>query len=285
MPTIERFVVGCLLVTGAVLNHFDLLMSPLNYSLNLQQFSETNSSTACINHLQYRQCHSGHSNHNDHHQKRFCSCGKCTLVELFQQCCPLSHRATLTPLSNLIVMTSYYTSDFLVNGTVGQLPSVDGLLNSTLSLELRSFPTPLQDTPACDRVVNQCGFRYKRARVYYSVQQYYGSCIMDLFHVNNPLSVNTDKETLKLSLYLRTLMHNHFIMQPLRPFQVMIKVRHYLTPKNIYNCKLIEDSRNTAHFAFLLLLLAGDVELNPGPGKSTSIEYNSSSGQFVNSIL
>ena len=90
----------------------------------------------------------------------------------------------------------------------------------------------------------------------------------DLILNETASSQTFDKETLKLRCLLESvcpLACNHFITQPPRPSQVMIKTRRYLMLKSARNKHGNMDPRDAANFALFLLLLGGDVEQNPGP--------------------
>ena len=238
------------------------LKSPLKY---LDFFKTSLSGTTYRHHAVCR-------SHSDDHQ-RVCSYGKCTLIEQFQQACPLAHSTALTPLSGSVLKTSYYTSDFLVNGSSPWLPSVDILSNSSVALESQlktrfQLSTPLQGFSTCDKVINRC-FNFKGVyQCTYYLQD--DSCTVDLFHINKTVSAETFNENLKLrslQFDFYCLKLNPFIAWLHHSFQV-IKTRH-LSAKYVHNRKHEYASYTHAANAalLLLLLLAGDVERNPGPGK------------------
>ena len=162
------------------------------------------------------------------------------------------------------------------------LVSVDGLpVNSSLSLE----PSPelpliamlLQDSQTCDRagVMRQC-FRSKGVQpcTYLKDDQWYN---IDLtFRINETVSFHTcdmDEETSLKLRYLLESVHpltcNRFIthVQPpcLSQAVIKLKIRRYLTLKATRNKCGNVDPRGASNFALLLILLAGDVERNPGP--------------------
>ena len=247
-------VVGSLLLvsTGTTTTHFEL-KSPLHYLDFIE--SETRLSTAHRHHL-----------HDDHHQTgRFCSCGKCSLISQFQHSCPVAYSESQSPISRSVQM-SYYV--FSTGNLVQQ--SLDGLpITSALSQESNS---DLHLLPQC--------FRSKGAHSCTYLQD--DCCIMDLFHVNKTVSFktfDTDEETLKLRSLLqvhsvRPLTCNHFIERPSCPFQVVVRIRRYLTLKSARNKGgNVGDPRGAANFFLLLLLLAGDVESNPGPSGKCVIIY------------
>ena len=93
---------------SVVLNHFEL--PPVSsYSLSLD------TSTACN--------HGHHLQSNNHPRRKFCSCGKCTLVAQFQQACPLAHSVALTPHSKLYYVTASYYTIIISNSTLSLIHS------------------------------------------------------------------------------------------------------------------------------------------------------------------
>ena len=197
--------------------------------------------------------------HGGHHQKKFCSCGKCSFISQFQQCCPLAHVESQPSLSRNVLM-----SFSLCAGN--PLGSPDALLNSALSLEPSPELPPSSMLLPCDREnvmrqcfrsmgVQSCTFRWK--------DNYW--CMADSIIEN---STSTISEALKLKGLLKSfcpLVCNHFIAQPSRPSQVIIKTRRSLTVISARNKHGNVDPRDVANFALFLLLLGGDIECNPGP--------------------
>ena len=226
------------------------LASSLHSSLDEAHLSPIN----CINHpLQ--------STHDDHPQRK----SRINLAAQLQQACPLaSHRAFLIPFSNNI-MIGYYPLD-------GWLNKLTQLFAKELQAIKSSFPTLLQDATTCDRSANfsQCSYQCDKPRHRCNYFQDVDSHIVVSFHHNETISVKINGTmTLCLQLHLYIRKCSNFYMQSLHPSQIG-EIRYYSTPKLIhtdYKPENGEDPRNIAHFAFLLLLLAGDVEVNPGPGK------------------
>ena len=207
------------------------------------------------------------STHDDHPQALRKS--RISLAAQLQQARPFAsaHRTFLILFSNKI-MTGYYPVD-------GWLSKLTQLLAKELPAIRSTFPTLLQDATNLDRSANfnQCrSYQCDKPRHRCNYFQDLDSHIVSLFHHNETISVKINRETetircLQLHIHIRRC--SNFDMQPLCPSQIE-EIRHYLIPKLIHtDCKPEnnEDPRNITHFAFLLLLLAGDVEVNPGPGK------------------
>ena len=217
------------------------LASSLHSSLGEIHLSPIN----CINHpLQ--------STHDDHPQRK----PKISLAAQPQRARPpASHRAVLIPLS----MTG---RDYPGNGWLNKLTQ---LLAKELQMKGSSFPTLSQCASSSDRSANfnQC-CSSDRDRHHCNYFQDVDSHTVGSFHHNETISVKINRKTETMCLQL----HNLHV-QPLCPSQIW-EMWHYSTPKLIhtdYKPENNEDPHNIAHFAFLLLLLAGDVEVNPGPGK------------------
>ena len=207
-----------------------------------------------------------HHFHDDYHRKSFCSCGKCSLLSQFQHSCPLAFSESQSPVSR---MSHCYTFAGNLQRSVDDLP-MNSALSPEPSPELLPITTLLQDPPTCDRetAMRQC-FRSRgvQPRTFY-LKDY---CIGLTFQANENASVkvfDTYKETLELRCLLESvcpLVCNHFTTQPHRPSQVMVKMKQYLTLQSARNKRGNMDPRDAANFAMFLLLLGGDIELNPGP--------------------
>ena len=229
-----------------------LLASPL------QQHSSTNgallSPLDCMNRPQL------HSTHDHQPQRKFR-----ILTAQLQQAHPLAshvHSAFLVSFSKEI-MIGYYPVD-------GWSNKLTQHFTRELQMKRFSFPPLPQGASTCDRSANfsQCCYcdRASHHCTYFQDVYSRNNNIMDLFHYNESFSIkiiNRGTETICLQLHSHIRKYNHFLR--LRPFHIII-TRHYLTPGK--KSGDTEDSYNIAQFiTFLLLLLAGDVELNPGPGK------------------
>ena len=232
-------VFGSLFATGARYLSPPLIESPLSYLSNVDRH------------------HAQHHFHDGHHQKKFCSCGKCSLISQFQNCCPLAHTESQPFLPRNVVM-SY--SIFAGNS----LGSSDDLPNSALSLEPNPELPPTSTLLHRDRekVMRQC-FRSKGVQpcTFHLKDNW---CVAD----ENASSSSSSSQTLKLRCLLESvcpLACNHFITEPPCPSQVMIKTRRYLMLKSARNKHGNMDPRDAANFVLFLLLLGGDVERNPGP--------------------
>ena len=239
------FVFGSLFATGARDLSPPFTESPLSYLSNVDR------------------------HHHDHfhgapHQKRFCSCGKCSFISQFQQCCPLAHAESQPSLSRNVLMSfSLYAGS--------PLGSPDALPNSALSLEPNPELPPSSMLLPSDRekVTRQC-FRSMGVQscAFHRKENY--RCMADLVIESN---IN---EAFKLKGLLKSfcpLVCNHFIAQPSRPSQMIIKMRRSLMVLSARKKHGNVNPRDIANFALFLLLLGGDIEQNPGPtGKILNAE-------------
>ena len=176
-----------------------------------------------------------------------CCCGKCSLVSLFENTCPQAY-GSLTPYLQSTTLMSFYSSDFL-------LP-IDNwwkvLLNSALlplgdpEMGLAQLPQHTSTAGACDR--KQC-FRLRRARTSTSFPG----------EINDNTSINTfqaGKGTVKIYLDFAKQLQNH----QARLLDVNFSTKLYTDTDDAKS-----DPKSLANIVLLLLIIAGDVEVNPGP--------------------
>lgn len=188
----------------------------------------------------------------------FCSCGKCSPLAIFQHSCPLAyHPQSLNCISTVVSSTSELVSTDLQSDEDLGLTK-EALLTS----ERQHLPMMLQVSP-CDR---QLCFLFARAQPSTSVE---GDCgVEDSLHGKYntafPITVlcNKEKKVFKSWLVQKA---NHFKEQLHQPWQVIRRS----SSRQHDHCNEIEayrDVTDAVNLVMLLLLLSGDVELNPGPG-------------------
>ena len=192
---------------------------------------------------------------HDHHicnnpgtasKKRCCSCGKCSLVALFEHTCPQAY-GSLTPFLQSITLMSFYSSDFLL-----PIDNWWKILNSAL-LPLGDLATGLplpsalhtSTVAACDG--KQC-FRLRRAWTSTSLQDEVNNNINFFRAGKGTLSTcfNSAKEFWQLWNHQARLLDSNFSSE-------WTSDDGTTDPKDLVNIVL------------LLLIIAGDIELNPGP--------------------
>ena len=209
---------------------------------------------------------------NDHRTRapHKCSCGKCSSVALFEHSCPLAYDPqTLGSVRSRSTSVSYYESASFANAILQSHLYKDGKSTRTALATLGRHCLPILSRAfSCDR--QQC-FLYVGAHQCTSLQDDYG--IQDLLHnKTNPLieRFNTDKETLKIQLVEQIQKSNTFTSRRPYPHQhLLIKTKFYLPYKSVRHnqAETTRDPVDVANLVLLLLMLSGDIELNPGPCK------------------
>lgn len=212
--------------------------------------------------------------HSDHHTSRAphkCSCGKCSSVALFEHSCPLAYDPQTFALRS--TSNSYYES---ANATLQSDLDEDG--HSTRA----TLPTPgslwlpiLLRAFSCNK--QQC-FLYVRAHQRTSLLDDYG--IGDLLHNKTKTeSFNLQKEILQIQqpVVEQTRNSNAFTLQLLYPCQhLVIKTKLHLLYKGVHHNQVetARDPVDIANLVLLLLMMSGDVELNPGPPGTSKLPKN-----------
>ena len=169
-----------------------------------------------------------------------CTCGKCSLVALFRHICPRAYDAFVPYLQNTTLM-SYYSSDFL-------LPADNwwNILSNLALLTLGGIGLPLlsQDSSTCDR--KQC-FRLMGAQP---------STYLQDDHCN----IKSENETLKV---FNSSAKQRWLFQNYQTRLLNSSSGHPLLEWNTNDSTT--DPADLANLTLLLLSIAGDIELNPGP--------------------
>ena len=162
-------------------------------------------------------------------KRRYCCCGKCSLIGMIENTCPQAY-SCLTPCRQSTTLMSFYSSDFLLplDNWWKVLNSVPFSLGGLLGLPLPS--QSISTAVACDR--KRC-FRSRRAYTSTSLQDEVitfqdgkGTLILTCFELVKPSFADWMNDT-------------------------------------------TTDPKDLASLVLLLLIIAGDIELNPGPQSGT----------------
>lgn len=202
--------------------------------------------TRSCNSLKDFDCHiCNHSGTASKISGRYCCCGKCSLVALFENTCPQAYGA-LTPFLQSTTLMSFYSSNFL-------LPADNWwkILDDSALLPLGG-PAILPGLPVCipsQHASTACGgkqcFRLRRA---------WASTPLQGEVSNNIDTFRGRKGTLKTCFNsVKQFRHPHTRLLDSKFSTKWKKGTSTTDPKGLANLTL------------LLLIIAGDVELNPGP--------------------
>ena len=193
-------------------------------------------------------CHSACINHNGTAYKiySYCCCGKCSLVALFENTCPQAY-GSLSHFQQSSTLMSFYSSDFLLPVDNWWKILDDSTALSPLGGLATGLPLLSQQhtsiAAACDGE-KQC-FHLRRAWTSTSMQDEV---------TNNINTFRVGREA------LRTCFNS---VKQLQPHQAR------LLDSNISNKWKTDDNTSDpnghASIVLLLLIIAGDIELNPGP--------------------
>ena len=163
--------------------------------------------------------------------RRFCSCGKCSLTAVFEHTCPRAYGALIPHLHSTTLM-SYYSSDFLLPAdNWWRVPN----LMMLLILGGRDLSPPLAPQHASIAICDRKWLIRSLAR----------KCAKD-GHADKDIS-NTE-------------LHFHSLQQ-----QILTTKCSYESAYELNDTTTNSDPHSLANLALLLLLISGDVEVNPGP--------------------